>query len=114
MTLFITKRNMGPLSGVTYPPSALGLKPLHLVIASVKPEAVRIDIDEEIPDGSLKFLPMVSPDIKVAFETPATVHTMRHLADLFPAKSGTIRKTYQEGGDLRGLLSQVWWDKAQA
>lgn len=110
MTLYITDREMGPFKGLTFPPQAMALHRIHAIIVSTKPDTVCISLTQEIPDGCLRFLPEVVPNILVEFNEPADLLTMHHLASLYPRRSGTIRKVFQEGGSLRGLLSEMWWD----
>lgn len=83
----------------------LNIKSTHLFIASNPWDTINVDVDDEINEGCLRCLPMACSTIRVALPVEITQHTMQLLTELFPDKAGTIRKTFMQSGDLKGVLS---------
>ena len=86
--------------------SMLAMKATHLFIASYRWESVQLAIDDIIPIGYLRCLPLVSDNIKVSLPETITDHTMTLLTEVFPTKAGSIRRAYMTGQPLKGVLSE--------
>ena len=89
----------------------LALKATHLFIASNLWEAIRIELDDTIPEGALKSINTVCNDIKVKLPDTITDTTLRQLVDLYPGKAAALRRSYMKGESLKGvLLDDLWSD----
>lgn len=84
--------------------SMLMLQTTHLFIASNKWDEIYIELDECIPENSLLHLNMVTDTIRVKLPEKVTYPILKQLTELFPEKSGTIRKYFMTGQDLKGVL----------
>ena len=84
----------------------LAMKATHLFIASYQWDSVLLEVEDIIPIGYLRCLPLVSKDIKVSLPDKITDHTMTLLTEVFPAKAGSIRRAYMTGQSLKGVLSE--------
>ena len=79
----------------------------HLFIASNKWSSAIVEVSNKIPAGTLSNLHTVCDEIKVILPEVCTEHEMRILAELFPRKAGTIRKSFLLGKDLKGVVPCV-------
>lgn len=86
-------------------PDALKHNGTHLFLRTYHWDSIEVDLTEDIPIGKLRYLHMCSDNIIVNFTEPASDHIARLLCDLYPDKSGTIRKTHMMRGDLHAVLS---------
>lgn len=84
----------------------LKAKSTHFFIASNKWESIYIELEDSIPEGYLKSLHLVCPKITVNLPDKITDVTVRLLAELYPEKSGAIRRTYLTGGSLMEVLGE--------
>lgn len=84
--------------------SMLQMKAVHLFIASNKWDAIEIEVCEDIPEGSLRFLRIVCSDIKVKVDCDINDKTLRILTDIFPDKAGLLRKQYFTGKSVKEVL----------
>ena len=85
-------------------PELLKLKGTHVFIASKKWDEIRIELTEDIPLGSLKYIPKQAGSIHVSLPEAKTAHIMQLCTELFPERSGTIRKTFLSKGDIPSEL----------
>ena len=108
MRLYITTAAVPPLSGVVIKPEFLGMKITHLTLASQQWSALYIDVDECIPEGSLRFLPTKCKSIKVSCPERPSMHQLHLLGELFPALDGKLRKAYMKEESVHGILPEVW------
>lgn len=86
--------------------SMLQMKAVHLFVASHKWDVIEIEICDEIPEGSLRFLRIVCNNIKVKVPDDVTDKTLRILTDIFPDKSGLLRKQYFAGKSVKEVLGE--------
>lgn len=114
MNLYVTRRDIASMSGLVIRPEYMAPKVTHLMLASYKWDKLFIDLDESIPEGSLRFLPERCDSIHVAWEEPTSMHTLHLLIELFPQLDGKLRKAYMKGEDMRGLLHEVWEHGSEA
>lgn len=84
----------------------LKAKATHFFIASNKWESIYIEIEDSIPEGYLKSLHLVCPKITVNLPETVTDTTVRLLAELYPEKSGSIRRAYLTGGNVAEVLGE--------
>lgn len=77
---------------------------VHLFLASHKWDKVIVNMCDEIPSGSLKYIHTVCEDIRVHMKEAMTETTMKLLTELFPDKAGAIRRVYMSGGSLEGVV----------
>ena len=82
----------------------LQLKATHLFIASYKWDYICIEIDDCIPEGYLRYLPIVCSNIQVKLPETLTEHTMALLTEVYPDKAGVIRKAYMLNQSMKGAL----------
>lgn len=87
--------------------SMLSVKSTHLFIASNSWDSMIIELDDSIPEGILRRLNTVCKDIKVKVPTKITDTTLRLLTELYPEKSGALRRVYMQGGNVKGVLTDV-------
>lgn len=85
-------------------PELLKLKGTHVFIASRVWDEIHIDLTEDIPLGSLKYVPKHANALTVKLPETKTAHIMQLCTELFPEKSGTIRKTFLSKGDIPSEL----------
>lgn len=84
----------------------LAMKATHLFIASYKWDSILLEMDDVIPIGYLRCLPLVCKDIKVKLPETVTDHTMTLLTELYPEKGGAIRRAYMSGQGFKEVLSE--------
>lgn len=84
----------------------LAMKATHLFIASYHWDSIQLAIEDVIPIGYLRCLPLVSKDIKVSLPERITDHTMTLLTEVYPEKAGSIRRAYMTGQPLKGVLEE--------
>lgn len=89
----------------------LQLPTTHLFIASNRWDSAIVEVCTSIPTGTLNNLHTVCEDIKVILPEECNEHIMRILAELFPSKAGTIRKSFLLGKNMRGVVPYVEPDK---
>lgn len=76
----------------------------HLFIASNKWDKVYIEVSDEIPLGSLRFINTVTQTIEVNIPDVTTETTMRILTEIYPEKSGKLRRHQMQGLPLKEAL----------
>lgn len=108
MNLYITNRPIPELSGVVIAPERLQLKVAHLSLAGRKWDTLFIDIEESIPEGSLRQLARQCTRIRAYCPDHPSLHQVHLLVELYPEIDGTLRKTYMKGGSIRGILPEMW------
>lgn len=108
MTLYITNRSIPHLSGVVIRPEEMAAKLTHLTIASREWDSLYIDLEECIPEGSLRFLPKKCTRIRVGCPDKPSLHQLHLLVELYPDLDGLLRKTYMKGDSIHGILPEVW------
>ena len=108
MKLYITGQKLKPLCGVVIHPQFLGLKVTHLTLASQTWDALFIDIDEDIPEGSLRFLPSKCKSIRVSCPERPSLHQLHLLVELYPELDGKLRKAFLKGKGIGGILPEMW------
>ena len=108
MKLFITREYHKEFHEDSYylSTSFLKAKSTHFFIASNKWDLIYIEIEDSIPEGFLKSMHLVCPDIKVNIPDNVTDKTVQLLAELYPSKSGAIRRVYLSGGNLTEVLRE--------
>lgn len=106
MRLVVQREYVKDLVDETYyiTPKMLGLKSTHLFIASYKWESISIDLDDCIPSGYLRCLPLVCQNIKVRLPETITDHTVQLLSEIYPELGGKIRKQYMFGQPVEEVL----------
>lgn len=87
----------------------LSVKATHMFIASNVWESIRIELDDSIPLGVLRRINDVCKDIKVTVPIPVTETTLKLLTELYPEKSGALRRVFMQGGNVKGVLTDVIW-----
>lgn len=108
MRLYITDRELPPLSGIVIKPQYMGLNMTHLTLASQNWDELYIDLDESIPEGSLRFLPKKCAKIIVGCPDHPSTRQLHLLIELFPELDGKLRKAQMKGAGVHGLLREVW------
>ena len=108
MILAITDEPVDSMSCVRVAPEMLNSNAAHLIIASTTWEEAYVDVAEVIEEGHLRYLPDKVRQLYVRVPHHPTRHQMILLTELFPAQSGTIRKTFLKGDDIHGILPGVW------
>lgn len=86
--------------------SMLQMKAVHLFIASNKWDVIEVEVCDEIPEGSLRFLRIVCSDIKVTLPEEITDKALRALIDIYPEKAGLLRKQYFAGKSIKEVLGE--------
>ncbi len=107
MRLYVTRKFIKDFHEDSYyiGTSFLKAKATHFFIASNHWESIYIEIEDTIPEGYLRSLHLVCNNIKVNLPEVITDKTVQLLAELYPDKSGKIRRTYLTGGNLKEVLS---------
>ena len=85
-------------------PSMLKMNGTHVFIASRVWDEIDIELTEDIPLGSLKYLASKAKSIKVTLPETVSNHIMQLCTELYPNKSGTIRKRFMLKEDFSELL----------
>lgn len=82
-------------------------KPVHLFIASNIWEKLIVEISEEIPSDVLKYIILRCTN-REAILPPRKLssHEVGLLCEMYPEKSGLIRKTAMLGRDLTSILEE--------
>lgn len=108
MKLFVTKEFHKEFHEDCYyiATSFLKMKSTHFFIASNKWESIQIDIEDCIPEGYLCSLHLVCDDIKVHLPDTVTDKTVQLLAELYPDKSGAVRKAYLMKHSIKEVLGE--------
>lgn len=83
---------------------ALHLNGVHLFIASNKWDELQVDLSDDMPLDVFKFMVGVCSKVSVTLPPTITDKTVKLLVELYPEKSGTIRKAYMSGGNIKELL----------
>lgn len=108
MILKITKNTSDGIAGdntnYEITPELLKLSGVHAFLKSKKWDEIDIELTEDIPLGSLKYLHTLTDNIKVSFEDTRSKYIMMLCAELFPDKSGTIRKQFLQRGEVPSEL----------
>jgi len=112
--LYIAKDPLPALCGVVVEPQHLALKLTHLVLASRQWDELFIDVVEDIPEGTLRFLPKKCNVIHVCCPEHPTLHQLHLLVELYPELDGKLRKAYMKGDTVHGLLPEMWEHGGQA
>lgn len=81
-------------------PEMLKLNGTHVFIASRVWDKVVIELTEDIPLGSLKYLPTKAKSIDVVMPSTVNPHIVQLCTELFPDKAGTIRKNFLMKGEI--------------
>lgn len=84
--------------------SMLQMKSTHLFIASNAWESITIDVNDEIPAGSLKCIPMACSNIKVQLPETVTDKTIVLLTELYPDLAGKLRRYFMMGRSIKEVL----------
>lgn len=108
MNLYITDVQTDPMAGVRVLPDLLTNKQAHLVIASSMWDEAWIEVAESIEEGCLIRLSEKCRKVYVQVPEHPSRHQMVLLCELFPALSGTIRKTFLKGESIHGVLPYLW------
>lgn len=85
-------------------PEMLKMNGVHAFLKSKKWEEINIELTEDIPLGSLKYMHTLTEHINVSFANPRSKHIMMLCTELFPDKSGTIRKLFLQKGEVPSEL----------
>lgn len=94
MNLIIGKTNQDVVNRFHVPIEWLGDKSVHLFIASSMWDTLYVDVTDDIPCDVLKYVVTRCRDIKVVLPEDLTEHSVELLCELYPDKSGSIRKAY--------------------
>lgn len=108
MNLYITNRELPSLCGITVAPQFMGLNTTHLTLASQNWDTLYIDVDECIPEGSLRFLHKKCCKIRVGCQDLPSLHQLHLLVELYPELDGRLRKAYMKGEGIGGILPEMW------
>ena len=84
----------------------LKMKSTHLFIASNAWESVYIELDDSIPEGYLRNLHTVCDNITVNLPDVVTDKTLGLLIELYPDKSGALRRAYMQGTKIEEVLEK--------
>lgn len=76
----------------------------HLYIASNHWDNMYIELDEDIPCDVLKYVCRQSDKVEVSYPSNISEHVLKLLCEVYPEKSGLIRKYYMLKKDLREVL----------
>lgn len=108
MKLYITSQELPPLSGIVVRPEFMELNMTHLTLASQNWETLYIDVEECIPEGSLRFLPRKCFKIRACCPEHPSLHQLHLLVELYPELDGRLRKAYMKGEGIGGILPEMW------
>lgn len=79
-------------------------KKIHLFIASQSWEEVRIHMHSDLDIKYIKFIVSKADKFTIIFEGPINENHITLLCDLYPDKSGSIRRHFMLGKDIRPVL----------
>lgn len=82
----------------------LNITSTHMFIASHVWEEITIELDDIILPHYLHCISFATNNIKVKLPEKITAATVQQLTELFPSKSGLIRKAFMMTGDVEGVL----------
>lgn len=68
----------------------------HLFIASYMWDNVHIQLNNKIPEGYLRCIKTVSKQVTVKLPAEVTETTLHQLIELYPDKSGALRRCYMQ------------------
>lgn len=114
MNLYITGRPLPPMCGVVVEPQYMGLNITHLVLASRDWDTLYIDVDECIPEGSLRFLSEKCRSVCAFCQEKPSMHQLHLLVELYPKLDGQLRKAYMKGEGISGILPKMWEHRSEA
>jgi hypothetical protein len=77
----------------------------HLFIAANRWDAICIELDDDIPETCLCNMNLICENITVKLPEEITDKTLRLLCELYPDKSGALRRVYMCKGDIKEVLS---------
>lgn len=93
------------------PTHTLKVNATHLFIASYVWESIYIELDDNIPEGSLRKLNTVCNFIKVKIPSEFDSTVMGLLVELYPKKAGAIRRAFMQQRSIKEVLSnEIWSD----
>lgn len=116
MKLMIVKKQVKDLVNNTQCLSTdmLSIKSTHLFIASNKWDEIVVEVIDDIPMNTLKWIGSICQNVKVILPDTITEKTLHLLIELYPTKSGLLRKNYLQGSNIREVLrDEVWSDLHQ-
>lgn len=90
------------------PISVLKQTSAHLFIASNSWDTLYLDLSDDIPTLCLKFIRDKVKEVRVKLPDKVTTHTLKLLIELFPSNEGKLRKQFMMGGNLDGVLCDLW------
>lgn len=98
-----------PSEGITLNTVKLDVKQLkntatHLYIASNRWDSIYIELDEDIPCNMLKYISKQADTVEVSYPNNISDHVLKLLCEVYPEKSGAIRKCYMLKKDIREVL----------
>lgn len=102
--LHITVQEPDALTVTHLFPNSLKENGTHLFIKSHEWDEIVIDLTTDIPKGCLKYVGTCTKKLTVNVPGEIDTHIVQLLSEVYPDLSGTIRKTFLFGGDVRALL----------
>lgn len=108
MTLRIMKQYDTSMEPDVYKLSTemLNIKSTHLFIASNKWDKIILELDEKILPGYLKCLNSTAAAVEVILPTQLSPTLVQQLTEIYPEKSGLIRKAYMTGKSVQEVLGE--------
>ena len=80
----------------------------HFFLASQAWDTLYLELDDTIPEMCLCFLKDKVKEVRVKLPKEITPHTVKLLAELFPALEGKLRKQFMLGGVESVVLPYLW------
>lgn len=85
----------------------LSLTGTHVFLASQNWESAFIELCEDIPSGFLSSIGKITKNITLDIPEKQTKKILDLLLEYYPKLKGKLRRVFQEGGDLRCIVSNV-------
>lgn len=104
MNLRIGKIKTEDMSEFFVPFDWLQSKAVHLFIASNIWDTLFVEVSDDIPSDTMKYIRLRCKNIKVVLPENITAQSVNVLCELYPDKSGSIRKAYTLGRSIPDVL----------
>lgn len=79
----------------------------HVFLASQEWDSIYIELCEDIPSGFLSAIHKIAKNITLDIPEKQTKKVLDLLLEYYPNIKGKLRRAYQEGGDLRCIVSSA-------
>jgi len=91
----------------TIDPEMLKFKAVHLFIASHNWEQIEIHLSNRVDPEDIKYLHLVSDNIKTIIPKDSKQDVLRCLCNIYPDKAGSLRQAYMCNSSLDRVVTSI-------